>query len=155
MKTSTSNVRMWICIARVNRLYLSPVYSEARIFLVLSLQPFSVDVGYERFLGPEIFFHPEVRILIWKTTNFVPFWNHVTLLSNRPIAVILAAWAMQQQENPVMSFKSIDGNMSVKIVQIQQLFCYLDYSRQKSPCSESDVVTVLNGSYHYFSLSVL
>ena len=25
------------------------------------LQPFSVDVGYERFLGPEIFFHPEVR----------------------------------------------------------------------------------------------
>ena len=22
--------------------------------------PFSVDVGYERFLGPEIFFHPEV-----------------------------------------------------------------------------------------------
>jgi len=24
-------------------------------------QPFTVDVGYERFLGPEIFFHPEVR----------------------------------------------------------------------------------------------
>lgn len=23
-------------------------------------QKFSVDVGYERFLGPEIFFHPEV-----------------------------------------------------------------------------------------------
>jgi len=23
-------------------------------------QPFSVDIGYERFLGPEIFFHPEV-----------------------------------------------------------------------------------------------
>ena len=23
-------------------------------------QPFEVDVGYERFLGPEIFFHPEV-----------------------------------------------------------------------------------------------
>jgi actin-related protein 3 len=22
--------------------------------------PFVVDVGYERFLGPEIFFHPEV-----------------------------------------------------------------------------------------------
>ena len=22
-------------------------------------QPFTVDVGYERFLGPEIFFHPE------------------------------------------------------------------------------------------------
>lgn len=39
-------------------------------------QPFSVDVGYERFLGPEIFFHPEVIIytinllheyLLWKT----------------------------------------------------------------------------------------
>lgn len=27
-------------------------------------QPFSVDVGYERFLGPEIFFHPEVCILL-------------------------------------------------------------------------------------------
>ena len=25
-------------------------------------QPFEVDVGYERFLGPEIFFHPEVFI---------------------------------------------------------------------------------------------
>lgn len=24
-------------------------------------KPFVVDVGYERFLGPEIFFHPEVR----------------------------------------------------------------------------------------------
>lgn len=23
---------------------------------------FVIDVGYERFLGPEIFFHPEVRI---------------------------------------------------------------------------------------------
>lgn len=29
----------------------------------ISLQPFAVDVGYERFLGPEIFFHPEVRKL--------------------------------------------------------------------------------------------
>lgn len=27
-------------------------------------QPFGIDVGYERFLGPEIFFHPEVTILI-------------------------------------------------------------------------------------------
>lgn len=25
-------------------------------------KPFSVDVGYERFLGPEIFFHPEVCV---------------------------------------------------------------------------------------------
>lgn len=28
-------------------------------------QPFGVDVGYERFLGPEIFFHPEVIKIIW------------------------------------------------------------------------------------------
>lgn len=27
----------------------------------ITQQPFSVDVGYERFLGPEIFFHPEVK----------------------------------------------------------------------------------------------
>ena len=26
----------------------------------ITKQPFSVDVGYERFLAPEIFFHPEV-----------------------------------------------------------------------------------------------
>lgn len=26
----------------------------------VSKQSFAVDVGYERFLGPEIFFHPEV-----------------------------------------------------------------------------------------------
>lgn len=26
----------------------------------ITKQPFSIDVGYERFLGPEIFFHPEV-----------------------------------------------------------------------------------------------
>ena len=26
----------------------------------INKQLFSVDVGYERFLGPEIFFHPEV-----------------------------------------------------------------------------------------------
>jgi len=28
----------------------------------ITQQPFTVDVGYERFLGPEIFFHPEVFI---------------------------------------------------------------------------------------------
>ena len=27
----------------------------------ITRQKFAVDVGYERFLGPEIFFHPEVR----------------------------------------------------------------------------------------------
>ena len=26
----------------------------------INRQKFAVDVGYERFLGPEIFFHPEV-----------------------------------------------------------------------------------------------
>ena len=30
----------------------------------ITKQPFQVDVGYERFLGPEIFFHPEVRLFI-------------------------------------------------------------------------------------------
>jgi len=30
----------------------------------ITKQPFSVDIGYERFLGPEIFFHPEVCIYI-------------------------------------------------------------------------------------------
>lgn len=33
----------------------------------ITKQPFSVDVGYERFLGPEIFFHPEV--------SPINFWN--------------------------------------------------------------------------------
>lgn len=28
----------------------------------ITKQPFIVDVGYERFLGPEIFFHPEVSV---------------------------------------------------------------------------------------------
>ena len=28
----------------------------------ITKQLFTVDVGYERFLGPEIFFHPEVQI---------------------------------------------------------------------------------------------
>lgn len=28
-------------------------------------KPFTVDVGYERFLGPEIFFHPEVLFIIY------------------------------------------------------------------------------------------
>ena len=28
----------------------------------ITKQKFNVDVGYERFLGPEIFFHPEVEI---------------------------------------------------------------------------------------------
>lgn len=31
----------------------------------ITKQPFAVDVGYERFLGPEIFFHPEVCCCIY------------------------------------------------------------------------------------------
>lgn len=27
----------------------------------ITKQPFELEIGYERFLGPEIFFHPEVR----------------------------------------------------------------------------------------------
>jgi len=30
----------------------------------ITKQPFQVDVGYERFLGPEIFFHPEVSLFV-------------------------------------------------------------------------------------------
>ena len=33
-------------------------------FNAITKQRFEVDVGYERFLGPEIFFHPEVRVSI-------------------------------------------------------------------------------------------
>ena len=39
------------------------VVADSHAFINFSLQPFSIDVGYERFLGPEIFFHPEVRII--------------------------------------------------------------------------------------------
>lgn len=42
----------------------------------INQKKFVVDVGYERFLGPEIFFHPEVRCLplcveahpVWRNT---------------------------------------------------------------------------------------
>lgn len=30
----------------------------------INKRPFSIDVGYERFLGPEIFFHPEVCLFL-------------------------------------------------------------------------------------------
>jgi actin-related protein 3 len=30
----------------------------------ITKQLFSVDVGYERFLGPEVFFHPEVSVVL-------------------------------------------------------------------------------------------
>lgn len=35
--------------------------------------PFSIDVGYERFLGPEIFFHPEVKILFFILTLLINY----------------------------------------------------------------------------------
>ena len=35
----------------------------------ITKKEFNVDVGYERFLGPEIFFHPEVP---WFTTLLQP-----------------------------------------------------------------------------------
>lgn len=37
----------------------------------ITKQPFVVDVGYERFLGPEIFFHPEVCPFKFKHINSV------------------------------------------------------------------------------------
>ena len=43
------------------------IYTYFTFFCILILQPFAVDVGYERFLGPEIFFHPEVRIVLMAT----------------------------------------------------------------------------------------
>ena len=36
-----------------------PFFSRYESLNSITKQPFSVDVGYERFLGPEIFFHPE------------------------------------------------------------------------------------------------
>lgn len=35
----------------------------------INQKKFIIDVGYERFLGPEIFFHPEVRGLLFKRAN--------------------------------------------------------------------------------------
>lgn len=35
----------------------------------INQKKFIIDVGYERFLGPEIFFHPEVRGLLFKCAN--------------------------------------------------------------------------------------
>ena len=43
----------------------------------ITKKEFTVDVGYERFLGPEIFFHPEVHLL----TLFNPFQSKIYHLS--------------------------------------------------------------------------
>ena len=47
-------------------------------------QPFTVDVGYERFLGPEIFFHPE-----FSNPDFTTPISEVvdTVIQNCPIDV--------------------------------------------------------------------
>lgn len=37
----------------------------------INQKKFVVDVGYERFLGPEIFFHPEVRCLPVALKHFI------------------------------------------------------------------------------------
>ena len=48
------------------------------------VQPFTVDVGYERFLGPEIFFHPE-----FSNPDFTTPISEVvdTVIQNCPIDV--------------------------------------------------------------------
>nr|KAG5714615.1 hypothetical protein BaRGS_000103 [Batillaria attramentaria] len=43
----------------------------------ITKQKFSVDVGYERFLGPEIFFHPENIVLSGGSTMFRDFGRKV------------------------------------------------------------------------------
>jgi len=50
----------------------------------ITQQPFSVDIGYERFLGPEIFFHPE-----FSNPDFtIPISDTVdTVIQNCPIDV--------------------------------------------------------------------
>lgn len=40
----------------------------------ITKNPFVVDVGYERFLGPEIFFHPEVSYIYALKTFFVSYF---------------------------------------------------------------------------------
>ncbi len=45
----------FVCIWWYNLHYYTILASIVFYFV----QPFTVDVGYERFLGPEIFFHPE------------------------------------------------------------------------------------------------
>jgi len=52
-------------------------------------QTFSVDVGYERFLGPEIFFHPEVS-----ETRLKPFLC-VCVWCSLELAVITVSLARQ------------------------------------------------------------
>ena len=37
----------------------------------ITKKDFTVDVGYERFLGPEIFFHPEVKKTLLNPSTFL------------------------------------------------------------------------------------
>ena len=42
----------------------------------VSKKEFTIDVGYERFLGPEIFFHPEVRKFNSNLNSICSALNH-------------------------------------------------------------------------------
>lgn len=48
---------------------------------------FEIDVGYERFLGPEIFFHPEVNELLQQHSWFFHAYEYLTL---SPLSLHLA-----------------------------------------------------------------
>lgn len=41
----------------------------------INRKKFVIDVGYERFLGPEIFFHPEVRCLLLECVEVWCAWS--------------------------------------------------------------------------------
>lgn len=41
----------------------------------INRKKFVIDVGYERFLGPEIFFHPEVRCLLLECVGVWRAWS--------------------------------------------------------------------------------
>ena len=61
----------------------------------ITKQQFSVDVGYERFLGPEIFFHPEVscRLIYWPMRvifTFLPVASFGLRVLSLPASVCLS-----------------------------------------------------------------
>lgn len=53
----------------------------------ITKKEFTIDVGYERFLGPEIFFHPEVcmhvcfvlPVKFLSTSSLLPFFNFLSI----------------------------------------------------------------------------
>lgn len=57
----------------------------------INQKKFIIDVGYERFLGPEIFFHPEVRdflVTMWGVYGAIPppsvHEEHFSVNSDKP-----------------------------------------------------------------------